>query len=285
MRRTAWCGVLAALCLAIPGLSRAGLALARRADLEGLRPGQIADLFLTGLRLDAMIAGSVVLPVAILLLLTPERWLTGCLKALHLHAGLVFLLLCAAEIGGWFFFAYYDLRPNYLVLEHAGDPEVIATLLSAYPLGRGLLSALAGALLATWLQHRFAGRPRPRGTSAARPPGRAALSDPRRPRHARNARPPPAEPRLRRAHLEPRGQRDRRLGRPERRDRGAAAAERRLPPARVGAAVASRAGGARARPGAAGAALGELARRTRPARSRAGSRRPRARSRCTSCWS
>ena len=79
-----------------------------------------------------------------------------------LHAGLVFLLLCAAEIGGWFFFAYYDLRPNYLVLEHTGDPEVIATLLSAYPLGRGLLSALAGALLATWLQHRFAVRPRPR---------------------------------------------------------------------------------------------------------------------------
>jgi hypothetical protein len=131
MRRTAWCGVLAALCLAIPSLARAGLALARSADLEGLSPGQIADLFLTGLRLDGMIAGSVVLPVAALLLLTPERWLAGCLKALHLHAGLVFLLLCAAEVAGLYFFAYYDLRPNYLVLEHAGDPEVIATLLSS----------------------------------------------------------------------------------------------------------------------------------------------------------
>ena len=38
MRRTAWCAVLAALCLAIPSLARAGLALARAADLAGLRP-------------------------------------------------------------------------------------------------------------------------------------------------------------------------------------------------------------------------------------------------------
>lgn len=161
MRRTAWCGILAALCLAIPSLARAGLALARSADLEGLSPGQIADLFLTGFRLDGMIAGSVVLPVAALLLLTPERWLSGCLKALHLHAGLVFLLLCAAEVAGLYFFAYYDLRPNYLVLEHAGDPEVIATLLSAYPVGWGLAFSLAGALLACWLQHVLAGRLRP----------------------------------------------------------------------------------------------------------------------------
>jgi phosphoglycerol transferase MdoB-like AlkP superfamily enzyme len=165
MRRTAWCGVLAALCLAIPSLTRTGLALARSADLAGLRPGQIADLFLTGLRLDGMIAGAIVLPVAALLLLTPERWLAGCLTALHLHAGLVFLGLCAAEVAGWFFFAYYDLRPNYLVLEHAGDPEVIATLLSAYPVGWGLAVSLAGALLAGWLQHVLAGRLRPPASS------------------------------------------------------------------------------------------------------------------------
>jgi phosphoglycerol transferase MdoB-like AlkP superfamily enzyme len=150
--------LLAAICLAIPGLARAGLALARAADLEGLRPEQIADLFLTGLRLDGMIAGSVVLPVAALLLLLPERWLGGGLKALHLHAGLAFLLLCAAEIGGLYFFAYYDVRPNYLVLEHAGEPEVIRTLLSGYPVGWGVAFSLAGALLALWLLHRGAGR-------------------------------------------------------------------------------------------------------------------------------
>src|SRR5262245_21103853 len=160
MRRTRWCLVLAALCLAIPGLARAGLVLARAADLAGLQPGQIADLLLTGLRLDGMIAGSVVLPVAALLLLMPERWLGGGLKALHLHAGLAFLLLCAAEIGGLYFFAYYDLRPNYLVLEHAGDPEVIRTLLTGYPAGWAILFSLAGALLALWLQHRGAGRVR-----------------------------------------------------------------------------------------------------------------------------
>jgi len=158
MRRTAWCGVLAALCLAIPSLARAGLALARAADLEGLRPRQIADLFLTGLRLDGMIAGSVVLPVAVLLLLAPERWLGGCLAALRWHAGLVFFLLCAAEIAGCYFFDYYDLRPNYLVLEHAPDPEVVATVLSAYPVAWILVFSLAGALLASWLQQRLARR-------------------------------------------------------------------------------------------------------------------------------
>ena len=107
-----------------------------------------------------MIAGSVVLPVAALLLLMPERWLGGALKALHLHAGLAFLLLCAAEIGGLYFFAYYDLRPNYLVLEHAGDPEVIRTLLTGYPVGWAIAFSLAGALLALWLLHRGAGRVR-----------------------------------------------------------------------------------------------------------------------------
>ncbi len=164
MRRTAWCGVLAALCLAIPSLSRGGLALARSADLEGLGPGQIADLFLTGLRLDGMIAGSVVLPVAAILLLTPERWLAGCLTVLRFHAGLVFLLLCAAEIAGTYFFAYYDLRPNHLVLDHAGDPEVLATLFAGQPLARGLAFSLAGALLASWLQPHLTRRVHPPAT-------------------------------------------------------------------------------------------------------------------------
>ena len=158
MRRTTWCGVLAALCLAIPSLARAGLALRRAPDLAGLRPGQIADLFLTGLRLDGIIAGSVVLPVAVLLVLAPERWLAGCLAALRWHAGLIFFLLFTAEIAGFYFFEYYDLRPNYLVLEHAADPEVVATVLSAYPVGRLLALSLAGALLAAWLQQRLARR-------------------------------------------------------------------------------------------------------------------------------
>ena len=158
MRRTAWCGALAALCLAIPSFARAVLALGRAADLADLRPGQIADLFLTGLRLDGMIAGSVVLPVAVLLLLAPERWLAGCLAALRWHAGLIFFLLCTAEIAGGYFFDYYDLRPNHLVLDHAADPEVVATLLSAYPVAWILAASLAGALLAAWLQPRLARR-------------------------------------------------------------------------------------------------------------------------------
>lgn len=171
MRRTAWCLVLAALCLAIPGLARGVLALARGADLTGLAAAQIADLFLTGLRLDAIIAGSIVLPVAALLVLAPERWLTRTLFALRFHAGLAFFLLGFAEIAGYYFFRYYDLRPNHLVLEHAADPEVISTLLAGYPVGWILALSLALALLATWGLVQLAGRAQ---TPASR---RGALAD------------------------------------------------------------------------------------------------------------
>ena len=158
MRRTAWCLVFAALCLAIPSLARAMLALERAADLAPLLAHQIADLFFTGLRLDAIIAGSLVLPVAAFLLLAPERWLARGLAALRIHAALVFCLLCFVEIAGLFFFRYYDLRPNHLVLEHAADPEVVATLLAAYPVAWILALSLGLALLATWLQQRLARR-------------------------------------------------------------------------------------------------------------------------------
>jgi phosphoglycerol transferase MdoB-like AlkP superfamily enzyme len=150
--------VLAALCLAIPGLARGVLALARGADLTGLAPAQIADLFLTGLRLDGIIAGSIVLPVAALLLLAPERPLPRAFFALRFHAGLVFFLLGFAEIAGHFFFRYYDLRPNHLVLEHAADPEIIRTLLAGYPVGWILALSLALALFATWGLVKLAGR-------------------------------------------------------------------------------------------------------------------------------
>ena len=161
MRRTAWCWVLAALCLAIPSLARCVLALARHADLAGLTPVQLADLLFAGVRLDGVIAGSIVLPVAALLLLLPERWLRPGLLALRFHAAFVCFLLAFAEIAGFYFFAYYDVRPNHLVLEHARDPEVVATLLAAYPVGWILASSLGAALLATWLLVRSAGRVAP----------------------------------------------------------------------------------------------------------------------------
>ena len=157
MRRTAWCFGLAALCLAIPGLARAGLALARHADLAGLPPLQILDLFVTGARLDGVIAGSLVLPVALLLLLLPERWLAGGLRALRIHAALVFAALGFAEIAGFWFFRYYDVRPNHLVVEHAADPEVVSTLIAGYPVGWILALSLTVAALATWTLWRLAG--------------------------------------------------------------------------------------------------------------------------------
>jgi phosphoglycerol transferase MdoB-like AlkP superfamily enzyme len=171
MQRTRWCAALAALCLAIPALARGALAIARRDDLAGLAPGQLADLFVTGLRLDAVIAGGIVLPVAAVLALLPERALARGLRLLRWHAGLVFALLAFAEIAGFVFFRYFDVRLNHLVVEHGLDREVIATLLAGYPVAPALALALALALLATWLLARFAQR----GRSSAR--GSAALAD------------------------------------------------------------------------------------------------------------
>lgn len=171
MRRTTWCWVFAALCLAIPGIARGMLALERAADLAGLATQPLADLFVTGLRLDGVIAGSLVLPVAAFLLLAPERWLPGGLRVLRVHAALVFGLLAFAEIAGFSFFRYYDLRPNHLVLEHGADPEVIASVLAAYPVAWIVAASLAVALAATWLQVRLAGR------AHAPVSGRRALAD------------------------------------------------------------------------------------------------------------
>jgi len=131
-----------ALALSIPLLGRLALLMTRLADLGG---ADVSALMLIGTRLDAVVAGTLTAPLALLALTLPSR--TWAKKTLVWCGtlGLAFLALC--ELAGWFFFSYFDLRPNYLVLEHGANPEVIKAMSSAYPWVRIVLAVLVFGII------------------------------------------------------------------------------------------------------------------------------------------
>jgi len=130
------CGFFATA-LAIPLLGRVALLISRHADLEGI---SMVKLMIIGIRLDAIIAGGAAAPVALAALLLPSSRWGG--KMMVWLATLELAFLALAELAGWFFFSYFDFRPNYLVLEHIADPEVVKTLAEGYPWVRVALALL-----------------------------------------------------------------------------------------------------------------------------------------------
>jgi phosphoglycerol transferase MdoB-like AlkP superfamily enzyme len=106
-----------------------------------------------GIWLDAIIAGGVALTVALAALLLPSsRWAE---KILIWLGTLELTFLALAELAGWFFFSYFDFRPNYLVLEHVSDPEVFKTLSAGYPWVRIVLALLTVAAISHYLLTRM----------------------------------------------------------------------------------------------------------------------------------
>ena len=147
------------LALAIPFLGRVVLLTTRHADLAGI---SVVQLMVIGTRLDVIIAGGAAFVVALAALLLPSgRWAEAMLVWLG-TLELAFLTL--AELAGWFFFSYFDFRPNYLVLEHVADPEVVKTLAAGYPWVRVVLALLMSATIS----HRLLTRMR-RGSRPERP--------------------------------------------------------------------------------------------------------------------
>jgi phosphoglycerol transferase MdoB-like AlkP superfamily enzyme len=148
-RRFYFCLVFFTLALSIPFLGRLALLMTRHADLGGI---DILKLMVIGTRLDAVVAGAATVPVALAALLLPSRmWARQTLTWVG-TLGVAFLAL--SELGGWFFFLYFDFRPNYLVLEHGADIEVLHTMSAAYPWVRVLLAVL---ILGT-ISHRILAR-------------------------------------------------------------------------------------------------------------------------------
>ena len=127
IRRFPFSIVSFALALGVPLLGRLALILTRFADIEGV---DLFRLMVIGIQLDAVVAGALAAPLALLALTLPSRMWAKKILIWCGTLGLAFLAFC--ELGGWFFFSNFDVRPNYLVLEYGADLKVVKTMSSAY---------------------------------------------------------------------------------------------------------------------------------------------------------
>jgi len=118
----------------------------RMAALDELTRAERFRLFWVGFRLDSVIISrSVIVPVLILLVL-PEPALAVFKSIFLFYAAVVFSIIFFAETAGIYFFRYYDFRPNYLVLDYGGGPEVLHTIIKDYPVLRILALCAAGTV-------------------------------------------------------------------------------------------------------------------------------------------
>jgi len=154
--RTTLCFWASATALAIFTGFRAWLFFERRSELSDLSPADCLKIFWIGFRLDALIVSRGLLILILLLLLTPESRLAALRPALLAYTGTFFVFAFFAETAGVYYFRYYDFRPNYLVLEHGADREVIRTVMKEYPVARILLIGVIGAAACLLLVARLA---------------------------------------------------------------------------------------------------------------------------------
>jgi len=136
------------VCFAIFSLFRAWLFFERFSDIGPLSPAHIAEIFWMGCRLDGVIIGYSSVLLVVLLLAVPRRWGFVIRTGALLYTAGCILAFVAAEVCGIYFFRYYDFRFNYLVLDHWKDPQLVETVLEAYPipLVAGILALTAGAV-------------------------------------------------------------------------------------------------------------------------------------------
>jgi len=130
---------------------RAWLYFERRAELCELDLQQRLRLFWVGLRLDAVIVSRFCAAVVLFALLAPDWLFSASRPFLLTYLGLAYFICLLIEIGGLYFFRYYDCRPNYLVFEHGADTEVLKTIVKAYPVARMFVLTLLGTGVSLFL--------------------------------------------------------------------------------------------------------------------------------------
>jgi phosphoglycerol transferase MdoB-like AlkP superfamily enzyme len=123
----------------------------RRAELRGLSRVERIRLFWTGFRLDSVIVSRGCLILVMLALLIPEWMVPLSRPYLLVYVGIFYFVLFLAEIAGYYFFRYYDFRPNYLVFEHGADREVLKTIVRGYPVLRIVLLSAVGMCATIWV--------------------------------------------------------------------------------------------------------------------------------------
>ena len=91
--------------------------------------------FLYGLRMDTMLALSLLLPIVFLLTLSP-KFISKFINKLIVYYYLIILMLVVyVESATFPFFTQYDVRPNYLFVEYLEHiQEVSAMLIADYKL-------------------------------------------------------------------------------------------------------------------------------------------------------
>jgi phosphoglycerol transferase MdoB-like AlkP superfamily enzyme len=115
------------------------------------------EIFVLGLRFDAMTLGVALAPLALALLLLPSGIVRRCGALFALYAAALTALALFFELASFGFLDEYDSRPNRLFLEylHKSD-ELTATILKAYPLL--VVVAALGVGAVAWFAWRIGGR-------------------------------------------------------------------------------------------------------------------------------
>lgn len=116
---------------------RAGLLLARLDGMRGVDAVEILRCFMLGMRYDAMPMGYLLLPMAIVLSLSPGRVFGGkrFRRLVTAWGTAVVLLVIATEIIGAAFYLHFGLRLNWMALYYMQYPrEVIVFISENYPL-------------------------------------------------------------------------------------------------------------------------------------------------------
>ncbi|MFQ5514929.1 MAG: LTA synthase family protein [Myxococcota bacterium] len=121
-------------------------------EIAALQTGELIAIFGTGLRLDGVVIGYVLGPACMLLLL--PGWIARRLVAAY--SGLAIVLFVFAAVGEILFFGYYGFRPNYLILDHAGDLELLHAVAGRPSIVLELGAASLLAALALAAQRRLA---------------------------------------------------------------------------------------------------------------------------------
>lgn len=120
-------------CFLIFSLFRLRLFIERYDDIQNLSISQYLQIFWMGLKLDGVVIGYTSVLLVIFLMLFPRRWESIHRRFTILYTSFFYLVFLVAEICGIYFFRYFDFRPNYLVLDHWKDFQLVETAIEAYP--------------------------------------------------------------------------------------------------------------------------------------------------------
>lgn len=112
---------------------RLRLFIERYEDIQELSLQQYFAIFWMGFRLDGVVIGYTSVLLVIFLLFLPNKWASVRKKTVLIYTSFFYLCFIFSEISGFYFFSYFDFRPNYLVLDHWKDFQLVETVYKAYP--------------------------------------------------------------------------------------------------------------------------------------------------------